>query len=187
MQNNISFKALPQNARYVSEKLIVGARQGLFGLRKLQKEEGVNLVIDFSSRKNFPFPFIEILLCKLLKLKHKLIPINLVNKNFPLKDAFDKARKTILENNDSKIFIHCRSGKHRSVLIAALIEVFNKRIRTPQEFESFLKKNHFYDIRHIRKFLIPFKPTAEERKIRTDRLNLQKQRLLNLVFGEKAY
>ena len=186
MQNYISFKGLPTNTRYVSEKLIVGARQGLCGLRKLQKEEGVNFVIDFSSAKNFPFPFIEKILCKLIRLKQKSIPINLVNENFPLKEAFDKARKTISENSGSKIFIHCRSGKHRSVLIAALMEVFNKRIKTPQEFEEFLKQNHYYEIRHVRKFFIRFKPTDEERKIKIEKLNLQKRRFLDLVFGKKV-
>ena len=185
MQNNISFRGLPKNTRYVSEKLIVGARQGLFGLRKLQKEEGVNLVIDFSSKKNFPFPLIEILLCKLLKLKHKLIPINLVKKNYPLKEAFEKAKKTISENKDTKIFVHCRSGKHRSVLVAAVLEVFNNRIKTMAGFEEFLKKNHFYDVKYVRKCLIRFKPTAEEIKIRIDRLNFQKQRLIDLLFERK--
>ena len=185
MSSSISFKGLPQGTRYVSQKLIVGARQGLFGLRKLQKEEGVNLVIDFSSKKNFPFPFLEIVLCKLLRLKHKLIPIDLVNTDFPIKRALERAKKAIFENENLKIFVHCRSGKHRSVLIAAACEVLKKRINSPQEFEEFLKQNRFYEVRHVRKFFIPFKPTAEEISEKIKKLNLQKRRFLEIFFGKK--
>ncbi len=107
------------------------------------------------------------------------------NCKFPLGEALNKAKDTILSNPKCKFFIHCRSGKHRSVLIAAAFEVMKKRIRTPEEFEDFLKKNKFYEIRHIRKFLIPFKPTAEERKVRIERLNLQKERFMDFLFGKK--
>ena len=184
MNTTISFNGLPPKTRYVSEKLIVGARQGLFGLRKLQKEEGVNLVIDFSSRKNFPFPLIETVLCKLINLKHKLIPIDLVNSDFPIKKALNKATKAIFENENKKIFVHCRSGKHRSVLIAAACEVLKGKIRNAQEFEEFLKNNRYYEIKHKRKFFIPFKLTPEEAACKIEKLKLQKERFLAIFFGK---
>ena len=176
--NNISFKGLPKNTRYVSKKLIVGSRQGLLGLRKLQKEEGVNLVLDLRDKSDILRVLFEKFLCKVLRLKHKFIPINFKDSKAPIKEIYKKALTIIETNSNGQIFVHCRSGRHRSLLLCAASEINENRIKTEEHFEQFLKKYKFYEIRKIRN-LSPSKK-KELLAARFRKLNFQRQKFIEI-------
>ena len=182
MNNSISFKGLPPKAKYVSDKLIVGARQGLFGLRKLQKEEGVNLVLDLRDKSDIFRVLIEKFLCKILRLKHKFIPIDFRDSKAPMKEVFENSLALINNNKNGKIFIHCRSGRHRSLLLCAAAEIRAFKIKTVEDFEKFLKKFRFYEIRKIKSLSPDVRKKQLEARFR--KLNTQKQRFMEIFFGK---
>ena len=143
MINNISCKGLPNNTRYVAKNLIVGAKQGLKGLRQLKNEEGVNLILDVR-KKHFFTSLLGKIYSKIAGIKRIEVPTTLGNKYLDIK-IFDKASDVIINNKSGKTFLHCRHGKHRSVLVAAIAKIKAGEIRTKGDFVEFLKENHFFD------------------------------------------
>ena len=142
MIENISFKGLPPKTRYVAEKIIVGARQGLGGLRKLKNEESVNLVVDVR-RKRFFTSTVENLLCKMLGIKRVEIPTTLNKATFTF-EPFEKAAEIVGQNTNGNTFLHCKKGKHRSVLVAAITQIKAGKIKTKGDLIEFLDENEFF-------------------------------------------
>ena len=162
MTAKISFKALPLNTRYVSNNLIIGARQGLSGLADLKKE-GVSIVLDV--RKKHPIiSNYQTILCKLLGLKRIQIPTTLAKASFSL-DSFDKASQIIADNKSKKIFLHCRHGLHRSVIVALLSQIKQGAVKTSEDFDNFLSKNDFFKVKKSEGFFKKFKHNKNKQKI----------------------
>ena len=186
MINNVSFKGLPSSTRYVSDKLIVGAQQGLLGLRKLKKEENVSLIVDLRRKNSFLSVLLEKFYCFILGIKHKYLPLSLSGSNSSLKKACEETIDSIGKNEKGKTFIHCRHGKHRSVLVSAAVEINDSRIQDAQSLEKFLQHHTFYDVRKTKRFLLfSVKASAEYVQKKLDNLINQKQRFTEMVFGGK--
>lgn len=163
MIENISFKGLPSNCKYVNENLIVGARQGLKGLKKLVREEGVDLVIDVRSNRRLISKFEEAI-CKILHLKRVSIPTSLGKEKSSI-DTFEKAADLILDNKNGKTFIHCRHGKHRSVMVAAIAQIKAGKIKTAGDLTEFLKEYNYFQINKQGFFSKIFSSKKRQKKI----------------------
>ena len=176
MINKVAFKGLPNYTRFVSDKLIVGAKQGAFGLKKLKKEEGVTLVVDLCKKKKL-IPSGENMVCKMLGIKHVHIPLSFANFSENLKDKLEDVVKIINGNKGGKTFIHCRHGKHRSVLVSALVEMKNGKIKTMDDFNAFLQKHLYYTFHKRPKSLGKITPKIQQK---LDDLEVLKNNFLKL-------
>lgn len=162
MISKVAFKGLPNYTRFVSDKLIVGAKQGVFGLTKLKKEEGVTLVIDLCKKKKF-IQSGENFICKMLGIKHVQAPMTFSKIDANLKGNLGKIIETINGNTTGRTFIHCRHGKHRSVLVSALVEIKNGRIKTINDFNEFLQKHLYYTFHKRSKSLGKITPKIQKK------------------------
>ena len=180
MSLNISFGALPPRTKQISHKLIIGARQQWSGLKMLQKEENVSCVIDLRNRKGYK-QFFEKLFCKFVGLKYINFPIELAKKNKISPEIFNKIFELIQNNKNGKTFVHCNSGIHRSLFVAAMVKFRDGAIKTKQEFCEFLQNNDFYKLKKKVRCGFKIALTPEERKIRIDNLNYQLQEFWKIL------
>ena len=171
---NITFGALPPKTRYISKRLIIGARQGLSGLQKLQNEESVSQIIDLRSSNDLK-KLNEKICCKVLGLNYKNYPIELMNRK-PLNTKIFESILEAIQNNNGKTFVHCNSGRHRSLFVAAMEAFRNGNIQNFEDFKKFLANRDFYKLRKKSRLGIKFNLTDEDIKIRTANLDFQKDK-----------
>jgi len=177
---NISFGALPPRTKYITNNIIIGARQNLAGLKQLQQEENISRVIDLRSSCDYKKMF-EIINCKTLGLKYQNFPLELMHRKTIQEATFNKIAKILSSNKDEKIFIHCNSGRHRSMFVASLIKFKDGTLKTIDDFQNFLKQNDFYKLRKKVRLGFKFDLTPEDIKLRTENLDYQKEQFWNFL------
>lgn len=180
MVSTVSFGALPPKSRYVSEQLIIGAKQKLLGLRQLRDEENVTRVIDLRNGRYFK-RFKEFLTCKMLGLDYESRPM-MIGDRFPLvKDEFEQVHSLISSNNTGRTFVHCNSGVHRSLLVAAFEEFKAGRIKTFSELADFLRNDGYFQLGKKVSFGIKMPLTQQDVDYRTSNLIFQRNSFWNMV------
>lgn len=177
---SITFGTLPPQTKYITNNLIIGARQGLSGLRQLRNEEAVTQIIDLRSAKDLK-KLNEFLLCKALGLRYESYPLELMNKTPLRPQILENISNSIQKNQDGRTFVHCNSGRHRSLFIAAMEEFKNGNIKTFDDFKEFLHNGDFYKLRKKVKYGIKFNLTPEDIRFRTENLNFQKDNFWEIL------
>lgn len=180
----ISFGSLPPKTRYISKNLIIGARQNLAGLRQLKDEEAVTQIIDLRNAIDFK-KLKEFLSCKLLGLRYKNYPIQLQQQKKIAPEILNEIQNLIQTNKDGNTFVHCNSGIHRSLLIAALNEYLNGNIRTLDDYKKFLTAGNFYNLRPKSRLGLKIALTPNEANSRTANLEFQKDKLWEYLTTKK--
>ena len=184
MSLNISFGTLPVGTKYVTKNLIIGARQNWSGLRQLRDEENVSRVIDLRSVNDYKKIF-ERLYCRLLGLKYDKFPLELMNKKPIEKDSYEKIAQILDANREETIFVHCNSGRHRSLFVAGLAKFKEGTIKTMSDFQKFLAENDFYKLRKKVRLGLKFKLTPRDKKLRTENLDYQKEKFWQFLTSKK--
>lgn len=143
MISPVVFRSVPKCVRVVSERLFVGPKLGIFGLTRLKKGGDVTLVVDLCRKKRF-IPDFEKFFCRLLGIKHVHLSTSLSTITSDKNGGIERIVNLMGKNSTGKTFIHCRHGKHRSVLCAMLFEFKQGRIKL-QDLNEFLKKHKFFE------------------------------------------
>ena len=122
--NRTIFAALPKKYRKVDEYLIRGPHPYIKDIIQL-KREGVNRIYDFRHYNLRGFKFIERLACKIAGIEYIRKPYDFLKPQYPTQAEYETIAKEVKENgeNGGKTLFHCRSGSHRTSLMAAFYDI----------------------------------------------------------------
>ena len=180
MVSAISFGALPQKARYISENLIIGAKQRMSSLYQLKNEESVSHVIDLRNGHIFK-RLKEFIVCKILGIKYISTPM-IIGDKYPLSaNQFERIHSLIANNHSGKTYVHCNCGRHRSMLVAAFEEFKAGKIRTFSELSEFLKSGNYFQLNKKVRMGRKVPLTPQDVQYRTNNLKYQKRKFWDMV------
>ena len=119
-----TFKTLPSKYTAVDNYLIRGPHPKFFDVFKL-KEEGVTQIFDFRHVDIRGSKFVERFACKLAGIEYVRKPFSFLHNEYPTKRDYETIAHAVKENgeNGGKTLFHCRSGAHRTALMATFYKI----------------------------------------------------------------
>ena len=180
MVSAISFGAMPPRARYISENLIIGPKQGISSLRQLRDEEYIGQVIDLRNGR-YLRRLREFLVCKFLGIKYRSCPMTIGDRAPLQPEKFEQIHSIINENHNGRTYLHCNSGVHRSLLVGAFEKIKSGEIKSFGDLAEFLKNGRYFDLRKKVRFGVKVPLSPVDIRYRTENLRYQMQSFWNMV------
>lgn len=122
--SNCSFGWKIKGYQNVDKHVIRGGAPSVQNLIKLKKD-GVTQIYDFRHDNLRGMKFIEVLMCKILKIDYRRRKFSFLNNETPKLKDFEEVSMAIKENIDKggKTLLHCNSGHHRTGQMAIFYEL----------------------------------------------------------------
>ena len=122
--SNCSFGWKIKGYKNVDTHVLRGGAPSIQDLIKLKKD-GVTQIYDFRHENLRGMKFLEVLMCKILKIDYRRRKFSFFNNETPKLKDFEEVSMAIKEKiaKGGKTLLHCNSGRHRTGQMALFYEL----------------------------------------------------------------